>query len=51
MSNYKDYNVDWVANFLHQFPHIDFKFKESNSTFDPVSADYREVSSYFCFIL
>ncbi|XP_060551960.1 protein tweety homolog 1-B-like isoform X2 [Ruditapes philippinarum] len=41
MSNNKDYHVDWVAYFLHQFPHINFQFEQANSTFDPVSEDYR----------
>ncbi|XP_053393580.1 protein tweety homolog 1-A-like isoform X2 [Mercenaria mercenaria] len=42
MSSHKDYKVDWVANFLHKFPHIDFEFGETNSTFAPDSGDYRE---------
>lgn len=44
MSSHKDYKVDWVSRFLHRFPHIDFDFQETNSTFDPESENYKEVS-------
>ena len=39
------YAVDWVATFLHDFPHIDFKFQQTNSTFDPDSKLYKEVGT------
>jgi len=45
MTTTKTYHIDWVAKFLHGFPHIDFNFEETNSSFNPQSTDYREVSN------
>lgn len=42
MSSQKEYKVDWVSTFLHKFPHVDFKFQKTNSTFDPDSDCYKE---------
>lgn len=42
MASAAAYNVDWVASFLHEFPHVNFSFKLTNSTFDPDSTTYRE---------
>lgn len=36
------YTPNWIADFFHGFPHINFSFQNSNSTFDPSSPSYRE---------
>ena len=38
------YEVTWLSRLLHSFPHLDLTFKTINSTFNPHSAHYREVS-------
>ena len=47
MSSSAVYSVDWVATFLHEFPHVNFSFQLTNSTFDPDNPSYREVSTLF----
>lgn len=41
-STSKVYDRIWLSGYFHGFPHIDFDFKNVNSTFDPENADYRE---------
>ncbi|KAH3861581.1 protein tweety homolog 1-A-like isoform X2 [Dreissena polymorpha] len=36
------YRVEQIARFLHDFPHIDFKFESVNSSFDLQRNDYKE---------
>jgi len=42
-----EYEVEWLTSFLHNFPHINFDFREINSTFDPEYKDYQQVRYYF----
>lgn len=42
MSSSAEYSVNWIAGFLHEFPHVNFSFHLTNSTFDPDNASYRE---------
>lgn len=44
MSTYKD---TWYVKLLHGFPHLDFSFQETNSTFEPEKSNYQEVNIYF----
>lgn len=37
------YEKLWISDFFHSFPHINFNFKEVNSTFEPDSNDYKQV--------
>ncbi|XP_056018384.1 protein tweety homolog 1-A-like isoform X2 [Ostrea edulis] len=39
MSTYKD---TWYVKLLHGFPHLDFSFQETNSTFEPEKSNYQE---------
>ncbi|XP_052787101.1 protein tweety homolog 1-A-like isoform X2 [Mya arenaria] len=42
MSVQSVYKIDWVASFLHKFPHINFKFEHVNSTFNTENSYYKE---------
>ncbi|XP_061196179.1 protein tweety homolog 2-like isoform X1 [Saccostrea echinata] len=39
MNSYKDV---WYVRILHDFPHLNFSFRETNSTFDPENTSYQE---------
>lgn len=39
MSSYRDI---WYVKILHGFPHLDFSFQETNSTFEPENKSYQE---------
>nr|XP_022319502.1 protein tweety homolog 1-like isoform X1 [Crassostrea virginica] len=39
MDTYKDI---WYVKLLHEFPHLNFSFKETNSTFEPENKSYQE---------
>ena len=41
-----EYHASWIANFFHAFPHVDLKFKITNSTFLPNNTRYQEVSCH-----
>ena len=44
------YEVSWLAEFFHGFPHIDLAFASVNSTANFEDPRYREVS-YDCYQL
>ncbi|XP_069125431.1 protein tweety homolog 3-like [Argopecten irradians] len=44
----ESYIRDWFVDILHQFPHVNFSFKTTNSTFNPDSIDYREAIFFLC---
>lgn len=39
MNSYRDI---WYVKILHEFPHLDFSFQETNSTFEPENRSYQE---------
>lgn len=44
------YKGIWYVKLLHEFPHLNFSFKETNSTFEPENKSYQEVTIYFIFV-
>lgn len=42
MNSYRDI---WYVKILHEFPHLDFSFQETNSTFEPENRSYQEVKT------
>lgn len=40
------YERIWLADFFHNFPHINLTFQKTNSTFDPENKSYFEVRNY-----
>ncbi|OWF39384.1 protein tweety homolog 1-like isoform X2 [Mizuhopecten yessoensis] len=42
------YIREWFVDILHQFPHVNFSFKTTNSTFNPDSINYREAIVFLC---
>ena len=40
------YTKEFFVDTLHDFPHVNFSFQITNSTFDPNSISYREVNTF-----
>ncbi|XP_074647370.1 protein tweety homolog 2-like isoform X3 [Tubulanus polymorphus] len=38
----QQYEVQWLANFFHSFPHVNLSFTLTDSTFDPQNSSYQE---------